>query len=374
MLLIVPLFLSACGNEPEPAVVQVPTRVVLPPTETPTETPDVTATPTSTATATATATRAITSTPTATSTVTRTPTITRTATRTPTRTPTRVRATATFTITPSSTATATPVATATPDVAQIINFTVSAPTAPGGSPVTLAWETRNVDSVRIDQLSQQGAVVQTFSVAFTGTLPVTLPNEPGQIVYRLVALRNGQQVTRDVPVVVQQVCSTTWFFGNQLAPADAGCPAGPASTGVGAVQPFERGLMIQVTAGGQNRLYGLVFASGTTTSGTYMVYDNGWDGTTTYPCPCGTAPAPLLDPQGVFNWLYNNTNGPSGPWYTASGIGWATAASNTTATQTYQAQQTTTQGTPFFLQVPGYGVIRFSGTPITGSWQRVPGT
>lgn len=349
MLFIVPLVLSACGTS-NSQVAELPTRLVLP-TLTPSDTPSTTPTRTTTFTATPT--------PTLTNTPTSTPTLTATFTSTPTVT--IPPATFTATLTPTPTATETPTITPTPAAPSIISFTASAASVSGGAAITLTWQTE-ADTAVIQQLNSQGLLVQSFSVTPTGQLPVTVPNEGPQVIYRLTAQRAGQEVSRSVPVMVQVTCIVPWFFGNQLA---TGCPGGVQSSGVGAFQRFERGAMIHVTIGGQNRIFGL-----DSTNGRYMVYANAWDGTTTYTCPCGTAPTGFFDAQGVFNWAYNNTNGTTGPWYGANGIGWATANADLNNVQTIQLSQV---GTIFYLQVPGLGLIRFSGEQVTGTWTLVQG-
>jgi hypothetical protein len=214
------------------------------------------------------------------------------------------------------------------------------------------------DTAQINQLSPAGAIVQTYSVTPTGQLPVTLPATGRSVTYRLVARRGGNEVTRDL--TIQITCATSWFFGDSQARADDGCPSGPAQTGIGALQLFERGLMAYVNISGQNLVYGL-----NATNLRYMVYANGWDGVSTYVCPCGSAPPGLFDAQGIFNWAYVNTNGATGPWYGASGIGWGVTVADSNNVQTIQYQQS---GTAFYLQLPGYGVVRLSGEQVTGSW------
>ncbi len=184
--------------------------------------------------------------------------------------------------------------------------------------------------------------------------------------YRLVVTRGGQEVARSVPINVQIPCTISWFFGNQFV-TDGACPLAQEISGVGAYQPFQNGFMVFVTANGQNRVYGF-----NASNGQYAVYNNAWDGTTVFPCPCGNAPAGLFEPQGVFNWAYNNTNGTVGTWYGPTGIGWSTALADTNNVQVVQFEQ---NGTTFYMRIPGYGVVRLSGAvPGTiGTWTRVQG-
>lgn len=349
--------LSGDAPEDEPqATPELPALLQLP-TATETLTPTITFTPTITPTASSTPT--LTHTPVPTETETGIPTETPTPTITSTDLP--PTATPTFTITPTETPTPLPTATATPLAPEIISFTASSVTVTGGSAITLTWQT-NADTASLQRLNDQGVVQETFSIAPTGQLPVTVPNITGQVTYRLIAQRGGQEVAQSLQIAVQMTCSFNWFFGNQFA---EGCPQSQEVSAIGAVQLFERGIMIQVTAGGQNRVYGL-----NNTNGQYMVYNNAWDGTTTYTCACGSPPAGLFDAQGVFNWAYNNTNGTTGPWWTPSGIGWAV---NNIDTNNFQTLQAHSDGSSFYLRVPGIGVIRFSGGAVTGTWSIVSG-
>jgi hypothetical protein len=349
LCLIVPI-LAACAQAEEtrelPTLVELPT---LTPSFTPTATPPATATPTATATNTATAT------------ATNTPTATFTATRTPTNTP--IPLTPTFTLTFTPTVTFTPTATPTPEGPQIISFTASATTVAGGSSITLTWETA-ADTARIEQLTQQGAVEQSFTVVPSGQLPVTVPNRSGQVIYRLIAQRAGTEVAQSLPIQLQIVCPVPWFFGSGIAPPDAGCPSAGPITVTGRSQVFQHGVMFNLPISGQDRVYGL-----NSRNNRYMVYTNNWDGTSTYTVPCGTAPGGLVEPQNVFNWAYHNTLGTVGLWcHAESGIGWPTAPANLANTLTYQFDA---QGVAFFINIPGYGLLRVSGQPTTGTWTRI---
>lgn len=350
-LLIVPL-ISGCREASEERA--LPTVFELP-TETATHTPTDTLTPTLTPTQTATFT------PTSTPTLTFTPTLSPTAT-VPPATPTNT-VTPRPTNTPFPTLTPPPTVTPTPDAPVIDVFTASAVTAAAGSSVTLVWQASG-DIARIDALSPQQQVLQTYSVTPSGQLPVPVPVTGTQVIYRLTVSRGGIEETRSVPVQIQVVCPIDWFFGNALAPAQSGCPQGAPLAVAGKSQVFQHGIMINLTLGGQDRVYGL-----NSRNNRYMVYVSNWDGTTTYTVPCGTAPAGLIDPQDVFNWTYHNTNGTVGLWCDANaGIGWPTAPANLANTFTVQFEAL---GTGIFIGVPGYGVLRLSGEPVTGTWQRL---
>ena len=334
LLIVLLLVLGGCQNGGD-AVAELPTLAVLPsltpshtPTNTPTHTPTAPDTPTQTPTATF------------------VPSATFTATITPTNTVTPPP-----TSTPTATLTLTATLTNTPDTPQIITFTASSDSVSGGQPVTLTWATV-ADNVRIDQLNIQGAVVQSFPVAASGDLTVTIPaDQGGQVIYRLVALRGGQQTTRSLAIIIR--CPIPWFFGENPVP-NSGCPTAVGAVGPGAYQGFERGMMIYVNANGLNRIYGLQ-----NDGSRYISYTNNWNGAALNFDP---APSGLAQPQDVFRWAFLNTNAPVGTWLNA--IGWATT--------NIDAGQRTIQfeaNGAFYINTPT-NIIRFSGGDI-GTWQLV---
>jgi hypothetical protein len=265
--------------------------------------------------------------------------------------------TPTFTSTPTSTATNTPPATATPNAPQILSFTASATTVPANSSVTLTWNAL-ADTARIDQLNQQGAVVQTFTVVPVGQLPVTVPGNTGRtVIYRLAVQRAGQEVTLSVPITIQ--CTTSWFFGDQFAPSNTPCPAGPSAKGGARFQQFERGYMIYINANSLNQVFGLA-----NQDNRYIGYVVTWDQATAYNCN-GSPPSGKYAPLAVFDWTFCNTNPPiaSGKWIDV--LGWGTSDINKEQ-RTIQYEQDTGG---FFVDSP-VGVFRFSG-PSTSVWAKI---
>jgi hypothetical protein len=341
------LVLAAGCQQAAPETGELPTLMVLPTetsTNTPTPTPSPTNTPTPTNTSTPTNTVTPTNTLTSTPSATFTPSITSTSTITPT-----------FTPTPTNTATNTPPASATPNAPQILSFTSSATTVQANSSVTLTWSSI-ADTARIDQLNAQGAVVQTFTVIPNGQLPVTVPGNSGKlVVYRLAVQRAGQEVSLSVGITIQ--CSMAWFFGDQYAPANSGCPQAAAVTGPARFQPFERGYTFYINASNLNTVYGLA-----NQDNRYINYGMSWDQTTAYNC-AGSPPGGKFAPQGVFDWMYCNTNAPVGTWSQA--VGWATTNLNTDQ-RTIQFEQGTGA---FYIDSP-VGVFRFSGSP-NNTWQKI---
>ena len=205
-------------------------------------------------------------------------------------------------------------------------------------------------------MNAQGQVSQTFNVVPSGSLPVTVPSNLGTlVVYRLVVFRGAAQDTRSVAITVQ--CATAWFFGNQYAPPNSGCPTGVQTTGFGSFQAFERGFMIYINASNQNTVFGAQ-----NQDARFITYINGWDGTTTYTC-FNPVPGGLLAPQNVFGWTYCNTNAPIGSW--SSAVGFATANINNTDPRTIQYEDTGA----VYIDSP-IGVFRFSSTS-SGTWTKV---
>lgn len=340
------LFLSGCGGQAEEAP-PLPTVFELP-TVTPSFTPSLTHTPTITPSFTPSVTA--TTTPSLTPSATFTPSLTFTATITPTFT---------LTFTPTASQTFTQTATFTPTItpiAPVINsFTTSATSAPANTQITLSWNA-TADSARLERLNAAAQVVETFLVPPVGSQLVTVPDGSPQAIYRLVAVRGGQETSATLPITV--TCLNPWFFGAQFTPADAGCPSGAASTVNGAYQPFQTGFMVHliIPAQSANRVYGAQ-----NDREQYLAYNNGWDGSTIIP---GTPPSGLLDAQGVFNWAYNNTLASGGTWNQK--IGWAiTNIDNTVRTIQFG------QDGSLYVDVPGGAVYRFIGGPVSGIWKKI---
>lgn len=344
LFMIVSLFLIAACQPQSQEVGELPTLAVLPsltPSDTPTATPLSTDTPTPTATDTPTPTQTFTPTATATASWTPRPSVTSTATLTPTNT-----------VTPSPLPTDTPTLTPTPDTPQITEFISSSTSAAPNTNVTLRWSAA-ADIARIDQLNQQGAVVQTFTVPPVGELVVNVPGNLGRlVVYRLVALRGGQETQRSVPI--QITCAIAWFFGNEFVPPNSGCPVAVGAVADGKFQSFERGVMIYVTANGLDRIYGLQ-----NDGSRYISYVSGWEGTSLdYP----SAPDGFRRPSEDFRWAFINTLAPVGTWQDA--LGWATAQINKDA-RTIQYEDSGA----FYIDSP-IGIYRFSGGD-AGTWTKI---
>ncbi|MBC8099221.1 MAG: hypothetical protein H7Y11_07240 [Armatimonadetes bacterium] len=359
-----------------------------PPTNTPTVEVTASTTPTPSATLTPSRTASVTRTATASSTVQPgTATVSPTASRTVTSTPARTqppRATVTNSLTPSNTpggATETPVAstldasltlTGTSELARIDLFQSSATNAAPGEAVTLFWQGVG-DVARIERLDALAQVAETFSVTPTGQLPVTIPAGAGSaIIYRLTIARGSQTVTATLTITVDGTaltCPTNWFFGNTLAPPDAGCPTAAQVIVAGAYQPFQTGRMLFL----QNNVFVLV-DSADGLAGTMINYVNGWDGTSTYASygsvynGCATpVPSGLFDPQQMFAWAYCVQLGPLGTWDIS--LGYATAPIDTTQ----RTVQSDASGA-LYTDIPGGGVYRLIPVPpgqLSTQWLKI---
>ncbi len=399
LLLVSALFLASCDlTQPEPTVI-IPTIIQLPtitatftpsitptftetptatltftptvtPSSTPTLTRTLTLTPSSTFTASATATSTASQTSTAsrtpfpTDTPTFTPTATPSRTQTPSRTPTRTR---TPTLTPSITPSLTPtdLPTLTPTIAQpsILFFGVTPPQVTANSTVLFSWQASG-DFARIEQLNAQGFTAQVFQVPVTGQYSLVVPGTSDRIMrFRLVVTRAGIEISQNAEVRVS--CAISYFFGDNLIPPNAACPAAASSVVGGAYQPFQYGSMLHINGNVSgvtlNKVYGLIASD---LNFPYAGWNNGWDGVT---IRTDSPPSGLLSPQGVFNWAYYNTLAPIGGWNTA--LGWASGNIDTNS-RTVQFEGSVGGNSPFYIDAPGGVVYRFSGGD-SGTFTRI---
>jgi len=347
IFLMIMILVAACDTQEE----DLPTLAIVP-SATASYTPTITPTPspTETFTPSATPTNTLTFTPTLspTNTLTFTPTLTATFTVSPTFTLTH-----TPTSTPTFTQTPTPTATNTPNVPIISSFTSSVNTAAPGSQVTFSWSAQ-ADTVTLQQLQNATTVLQSFTVAQTGSQLITLQNTGGDARFRLVANRGTNQTISEIIITV--TCSTTWFF-NVNAPGGA-CPSGGATSVVGSYQPFERGIMFMYTnQQGVQRVCGLQ-----NQNNRYLCYANGWDGSTE---PfTDSAPGGLDEPDDMFNWAFDSTLASGGTWVDI--IGWATTGSpnNNNVTTQYDTNNR------LYIRVPN-GTYFLNGDASSGTWTKI---
>lgn len=321
---------------------ELPTLMVL---------PSATITPTHTAT--------LTPSPTLTPTSTFTPTNTPTATRTPTNTlsPTP-QVTATHTLAPATNTSSAP--TATSEVGEeprIISFTADPTSAAPGAQVTLSWEATGQE-VRIEQLDATGAVVNATPVELTGQLVVTIPEGQGnQVTYRLVVFGGEIEEMQVVNVQIALACPINWFFGNEFAPPNVGCPTAAAETGPGAFQQFQNGRMIYVNANNRNTVYAMAnqgAGGGLVTQNLYQPKTVTWD-ITTDNCAGKVPPSGLLLPSSMFNRVACVEFGPTGAGFWIDTIGYAVSAIDLSQ-RTIQFEASGA----FYVDTPTGNVIRFT--------------
>ncbi|MFN8376519.1 MAG: hypothetical protein U0694_27070, partial [Anaerolineae bacterium] len=245
---------------------------------------------------------------------------------------------------------------------RILSFTTSADSVAANATVTLRWAAES-DITRIDEQNASGTVLRTFSVTAVGELPVAVPGNAGRVViYQLTAQRGGQNAQRSLTVTV--ACPVSWFFGDQYAqPYTNQCPANSSVSVQGAFQTFEHGVAIYINLNNTNKVMGLEVSTGR-----YAAYISQWNSSAT-PVPV-VPPTGLLQPQGVFQWLYYATGAPSGTWNTS--IGWATNNIDMT-NRTIQFESTADPNNltpPFYIDAPGGAVYRFSGGD-SGTWVQI---
>lgn len=291
----------------------------------------------------------------------------------------RPRPSATFSLTPPP---PTPMPTdtlsvsLTPDSPRIIAFTASSSIASGGTQVTLTWEAVGDNQARIERLNQNGQVVQTLPVTPIGSTPVTIPvNEGSTVTYRLAVSRGGQEVTSTLTITIGTAtgaanCPTPWFFGNEIAPADAGCPTGAAAQVTAAYQPFQTGRMFYLSSAGnlQNYIFTLIDPSNGT-QGDMTQNVNGWDNQSTYATQnCGgTPPTGTVEPQQMFAWAFCGTLAPGGFWATT--IGFATASIDTSQ-RTFQLDSNGT----IYVDTPAgnvYRLVPVASGQLTSQWTKI---
>lgn len=329
LFIVLLLLLSACQAE-EPAA--LPTLVSFP-TATETLTPSATFTSTVT--------------PRATDTATFTPSATNTATLTPSATWTRLpSATPTITLTFTPTATNTPEAsptalpTRTPDAPIIELFQSNLVSVSPGNPFILRWIAQ-ADTLVLETLVN-GVVTQTQNVPLIGTYSTNAPASNGQIVYRLVASRSGQEARSTITIEVGSLCTFVWFFQNP--PINIGCAASLSTPTMVSFQEFERGFMFRLSINGTNRVCGVQTATGNYSCFAFQPQ---------ILVPPVTPPSGLFAPMPEVAYSFYNDLATGGFWYDQ--IGWGRNAGSTTNTS-YQLGE----NGKLYVQLPN-GIYAFDG-------------
>ncbi len=201
---------------------------------------------------------------------------------------------------------------------QITTFTVTPNPVARGGQVTLTWNvTGGVTRVRIERLTEYGAVsAETIldQQPATGTAPFTLPADYIQTASFQISAYNaaGQETIQTATVNI------TCPFRNTL---DTPCPITQAEGVATAFQPLERGLMIW--RGDTRKIYVMY------NDGTWQEFNDTWvEGQTT---GGDSAPSGLFKPERGFGKV----------WFEIGGVGvlgWATAGETayTAKWETYQ--------------------------------------
>ncbi len=250
----------------------------------------------------------------------------------------------------------TPAPTPTSAEPRILSFAASQLSGVVGAAIIYTWQAE-ADSARLETLNGAGQIIESIPVQPTGNATLLIPANAGRIIsYRLVVGRAG--IERSALLNVTVLCQFSYFFGDQFAPPDAACPIDFGAAGAGAIQNFERGIMIYVNANNRNEIYGMV-----NQGGLFIRRLNGWDGTTLDE----TEPPPgLIAPRQMFNWAYYNTLAPVGTWNQA--VGWGTTEIDLSQ-RTIQFESNMTR---FYIDAPGGIVFRFTITGADiGTWARI---
>ena len=217
-LLMIILFLAACGADSEPLISEA----------LPTETPAISATPSQT--------------PLPTSTIPIMPTVTLAPTRTPVPVVDGAAPTSplrpTFTIAP-----ATQTATFEPQLAGLeVEYFITNNVdglAPGDN-VTLFWRVNGSNEARIFRLDDEDNRTQVWNVTNEGRLNVTTDAAEDVAVSRfLIQAESAGSVIEEI-LEIDMGCPFTWFF----LPSPDGCPSGVPEPTTQVEQRFEGGLMI----------------------------------------------------------------------------------------------------------------------------------
>jgi hypothetical protein len=201
-----------------------------------------------------------------------------------------------------------PTNTLTPTVGPAISlFTVEPGAAISGGVVIARWQA-DADTVTIDLLTENNALIQTVPVQPKGERSFTVSSAQGNLItFRLTATRGGKSEVRTATVSVQ--CAQPWFF----SPPQPGCPLQAAQSGAVVFQAYERGLVFYVST--NNTVYVLA------NEGTRVnAYPNEWAPGVLL--PVATPPAGFFNPTAQIGYVWYNKQWSDGR-SVGSVIGWA---------------------------------------------------
>jgi hypothetical protein len=139
---------------------------------------------------------------------------------------------------------------ASPTPAAVISYFRAVPAeADPGDTINLEWATANAATVTLWKMAATGQFGQWWDVEASGSFAYTIePLERNRVTFALFAgdETSGYQ-SATVDVILR--CTAEWFFAN----APDICPVHAAVVSAGAVQTFERGLMVWVQ--GEDMIY-----------------------------------------------------------------------------------------------------------------------
>lgn len=178
----------------------------------------------------------------------------------------------------------------------------------------LRWQI-DAETARIDRLNATGTVVETIPITpeqLIGSRQFTVPQtNEASLLYRLVAIRGGEEIRATVSIRLTPACEFDWFFANP--PQGINCPLDAPTTGTLSFQRFQGGFMFRLRIGAVDAICGLQTARSTYTCTDYRAYTE---------TPPVTPPGGLFEPGSDVEYAFYRTNGQGGPWYLDTVLGW----------------------------------------------------
>jgi hypothetical protein len=350
---------AACVANATPAPPSATPTTVNPPTATPTTVASTTVTASSTpipATATSTAPQPTDTPPADTATL---AAASATASTTPPPGPTP-----TSTLQPPASATPTAVVTQAPapttpspastGAPSIQSFQIEPQTINPGDSVTLSWQASG-EQAAIYWLEPGGPLNDMHTVPLSGTLTIQTPDVLRNQVQYVLFVGAGQSTT-SATVTATIRCPDKWFF----ASPPSTCPQGPAPLGPMAVEHFQNGLMLWLSA--QNQIFLLFNGAG------WAEVPNGWSAGQPESDPSLVPPAGLYQPVRGFGAAWRSSDLYGGQT-ARDRLGWATEPESS-LTGAYQCDSSA-KYTNCFISGPG-GLIYWL-KPELSAWQVWPG-
>jgi len=247
----------------------------------------------------------------------------------------------------------TPQATATSTEPSVTTFQSSVTSGAPLTQVTFRWQVEG-DSARLERLNIAGAIQENIPVELLGALTLTLPNNgEAQAIYRLVAVRGEKQSSLSIPITMQEVCSTPWFFSNPKI--GIGCPSTLGQSYSGVFQQFQTGYFFRITIGALDKVCGVQSTQSLYTCYDYLAFTG---------LPPSVPPTGLVAPAPEFAAPFYNQLAIGGLWSTV--IGWGTSTATATS---FTAQLDTNSNV--VIGLPDGNIYRFNTSLTGGAVQRV---